>query len=312
MHMALPSWFRSAFRSRTTTYRDVELLFLSTFLTPQKRRNAVYLPAQTWEAVVGCDPQVLCDRFQEDGLIRLATLREVLIAQVSVQQFVEIRNWLGLGGAATLPQVIDGFLEQIDNKRDYLAQLSGEPFYCCSELGVTLASAFVSRSGVSATASQPGRVTEAFVHNIRAAAKWFLLAATGGVIGNRTDALFVHMQEAKAHHGAGSTGVAGSDSSHSSGDTTAHHGMGPDPKGPSGVPSASPKDASPLQPSPGPAKGVANPQPSPADLMALEKLAASKSAHQPSGHGMGHSGGAASGGGAHQIITDILSSLHHH
>lgn len=26
--MALPSWFTSTFRSRTTTYRDVELLFL--------------------------------------------------------------------------------------------------------------------------------------------------------------------------------------------------------------------------------------------------------------------------------------------
>lgn len=104
--------------------------------------------------MIGYPPQVLCDRFREGGLIRPATPREVLIAQVSVQQFVGIRDWLGLGEGATLAQVIDAFLGQIDDKRDYLAQLSNEPFCCCSELGVTLASAFVSRSGVSATASQ--------------------------------------------------------------------------------------------------------------------------------------------------------------
>jgi hypothetical protein len=190
-------FLRSIFRSTELHYTDAEILFLATFLYPRPVRDRLYAIETDWLSVLVSTPDQTVRRFIDDGLVRRASQNETLLSMVPAAKIIAYADALGLSTDETVSKLADSVLAKISPRSRLYTWLAQANCYRCTHLGEEITTAFIARSGIEHERVDFYRPPARFVAQVRTAVKWFLVTAAGGVIGNRTDALFVYLQQAK-------------------------------------------------------------------------------------------------------------------
>ena len=207
---------RSIFRSRDLRYTDTEILFLSTFLSPRPLHDSVYVSEEEWANLLANTPRDTLDRFLQDNLVEAAEPHVTLLAVASAQEISKLAHLLQVKSEESIYQTAKSIVKALSNHPARYSRLLGEPVYICTSLGRSIATDFVAKAGIRPINTRACKPSSEFVVDVRKAVKWLLAAAAAGVVGNRTDALFIELQHERirADFGAGADGAQPDDSSH--------------------------------------------------------------------------------------------------
>lgn len=191
--------------------KRAELLLLATFLCPRPDKPNYYLTSQVWRDILGNEDSEVVKQLREGGLIRLATNVESLEAIATPQWLADVAAHFKMPPNVPAIDVISR-LARAATPTD-MRRFCPVPMEIASDLGAKLATDFMRREEVFNFDKAYRTPPDGMISGIRAFGAFLLTAIASGIIGNRSDALFVQSVGSNATAPAAASIPTGSHSS---------------------------------------------------------------------------------------------------
>lgn len=191
--------------------RQADLLLLSTFLCPRPDKPNYYLTSEAWEKVLGRSDSEATKALREAGLIRLASNLETVEAVATPQWLADLTAHFKMPASASAADVVARYV-RVASQAD-IRKMCPAPLEVVTELGAKIATDFLRREEIFNFDRAYRSPPEGMIKGIKTFGGFLLTAVTAGIIGNRSDALFVNGVNAIGSPPASSMGSSKTDSS---------------------------------------------------------------------------------------------------